>query len=153
MLNGFKSQFFSGLNLFFSESTNGLFFPLCPRSSRLKSKSFIFFSSIVSRFGSLSLELLVQAAGKTDLNCSFNAIHCSCNMITCFSHTSHIRAMADLLSFQVLSKCLEKNLCWLGFSNFSSGDTIFTSWKITILQSLKPFWFIIAICFTILIVT
>ena len=37
------------------------FFPLWPKSSRLKSKSFIFFGSIVFRFGSHLLALLVQA--------------------------------------------------------------------------------------------
>ena len=36
------------------------FFRLWPKSSRLKSKSFIFFGSIIFRFGSLSLALLVH---------------------------------------------------------------------------------------------
>ena len=37
------------------------FFPLCLKSSRLKSNSFIFFGSIVFRFGRHSLALFVQA--------------------------------------------------------------------------------------------
>ena len=94
--------------------------------------------------------------GQTDSNCSFNTIHCSCNMVTCFSHTSHTSAVAGpyfCCLFKYDLKFVEWVLYWLRFSIFSSGDTVFTSWKIMVLQRLKPFWFIVTVCFTILIVT
>ena len=59
MLNSFKSQFFSGLNPFFDEATNGLFFSSLAKI--FSTKTYIFFGSIVFRFGSYSLALLVQA--------------------------------------------------------------------------------------------
>ena len=42
---------------FFGETTNGVFFLLWPKSSQLKSESFISFRSIVFQFGSHSFAL------------------------------------------------------------------------------------------------
>ena len=83
------------------------FFPLWPKTSWQKSKSFIFFSSIVFQFGSHSLTLLVQAglvkpirnAASTRYIAAATCLHVSlipaymCNGRSLF-----------LLSFQVLSK-------------------------------------------------
>ena len=59
ILNGFKSQFFGESNLFLVRLLMVSFFHLWPKSSQLK--SFIVFGSIVFRFGSHTLALLVQA--------------------------------------------------------------------------------------------
>ena len=105
--NRFKSQFFSEWNLCLIRVLIVLFFPLWPKSSWLKSKSFIFFRSIFSRFGRHSMALVLQAglvktiqtasstryiAAATWLHVSpIPAIHVKCQVLF-------------LLTFQVLSK-------------------------------------------------
>ena len=94
-------------NLFFGEATKGLFFSSLAKNLLQKSKSFMFFSSIVFQFGSHSLTLLVQAglvkpirnAASTRYIAAATCLHVSlipaymCNGRSLF-----------LLSFQVLSK-------------------------------------------------
>ena len=135
------------------------FFPLWPKSSRMKSKSFIFFGSIVFRFGSPSLALLVQTGGicQTNSNYNFSRRYWRCNnMVTCFSHTSHTCSMTGpyfCCLFNYYPKLVEWILYWLRFFIFSSDDTVFTSWEIVVLQMLKLSWSAVTVCFTILIVT
>ena len=127
LLNGFKSQFFSVSNFFFGEATIGLFFFLWPKSPRLKSKSFIFFVSIVFWFCNHSLALLVQA----------ELVRTNRLELTYFSHTSHTRAVAGpyfCCLFKYYPMFVKRIFYWLRFSAFSSNDTLFSSWKIMVLQ-------------------
>ena len=170
-LKGFKSQIFSRSNLFFGEPTNGLlFFSLWPKYFRLKHKSLmtvwlngwvlVYMQSLKSFiffwFNSFWIwQPLIGIActckiGQPDSNCSFNTIHCSWNLTTFFSYTSHAHAMTGLYFcsfFKYYPKFVEWILYWLRFSAFSSDDTVFTSWKIMVLQMLNPSWFIVALLF------
>ena len=93
--------------------------------------------------------------GQTDSNCNFNTRHCICNMVTCFSRTIHLRAMAGPYFgclFWYYPYFVEWILQWLRFSTLFSDDTVFTCWKTLILQRLKPS-ILVTVCFTFLVVT
>ena len=132
------------------------FFSIWSKSSRLKSKSFTFFGSIAFHLAATHWNCLRRRDWSNQFELRFKTIHCSCNMLTSFSHTDHTREMTVpyfCYLFQYYPKFVEWVLYWLRFSPFSSDDTVFTSWKVMVLQRLKPSWFIVTICFTILMVT
>ena len=158
ILNGFESQFLSGSSFVFGEATS-LFFSLSGQHFLDWNLNLLFL--LVQYFFSLAATHWIDIActsgiGQTDSNCSFNTIHCSCNMVTYFSHTSHKRTIASpyfCCLFKYYSKFVERILYWLRFFTFYSDDVVFTSWKIMLLQRLKPSWFIVTVCFIIFIVT
>ena len=82
------------------------FFRLWPKSSRLKSKFFIFFGSIIFRFGSLSLALLVHGdwSNQFGLHLQHDTLQLqhSYMFLLYQPYTCNDRSLF-LLSFQVLS--------------------------------------------------
>ena len=108
-------------------------FKLCGRSRIPGSKVLVPLLHHAFRFNSFSIwQPLIGIActggiSKTNSNCSFNRIHCSCYMVTCFSHTSHKSAMAGsyfCYLFKYYPRLVEWILYWLRFSTFSSDDNI-----------------------------
>ena len=105
-------------------------FSFWSKSSRLKSKSFPFFGSIVFHLAATHRHCLRRRDWSNQFELRFNTIHCSCNMLTSFSHTDHTRATTVpyfCYLFQYYPKFVEWVLYLLRFSTFSFDDTVFTS--------------------------
>ena len=145
ILNGFKSQFFSGSNHFFGEATNGLFFFLSFSVQYFFDLGSTHWHCLYRQNWSNPFEMKLQ-------HNTFQVQH-GYMFLPYQPYTCNGRSLF-LLYFQVLSKVcgIDPLLTEISFidPSFSLDDTVFTSWKIMALQRLKPSWFIATVCFTIL---
>ena len=110
---------------FFGEATNGLFFfTLWPKSSPLKFESFIFFDSLVFRFGSHSLALLVQAGLARPIWTAASTRYIAAATWLHVSSITAIHVLWQVLNFAVFSSIIQS--LWNG--SFNDWDFLHSLW-------------------------